>query len=125
MSADFDPAKAFADSYHDLIVTMQAAWIEWQHGDGADAAMKWIENHLWGPGLIPGKDEPYSDDAQLWSSANVSHAFGPCSLKGCGLPSCIKQNGLQFCSEKHLMFWQQDAVDAVDKLIDSASEPAS
>lgn len=38
------------------LAVMQAAWIEWKHGRGAEAAMQWIENALWGPGLIPGED---------------------------------------------------------------------
>jgi hypothetical protein len=36
-----------------LTLAMQAAWIEWQHGRGAEHAMQWIENTLDGPGLIP------------------------------------------------------------------------
>ena len=49
---------------HDMTVAQQAAWIEWQHGKGADAAMTWIHNGLVGPGFIPDEDEPYGKEAQ-------------------------------------------------------------
>lgn len=56
---------------HDMTVANQAAWIEWQHGGGAEAAMEWIENGLAGPGMIPGEseddiaeDDPILKDAQ-------------------------------------------------------------
>lgn len=57
---------------HDMTVANQAAWIEWQHGDGADSAMEWIENGLIGPGLIPEDDEPHAKDAQAYFDANKS-----------------------------------------------------
>ena len=59
---------------HDLTVGQQAAWIEWKHGEGAEAAMVWIENALAGPGLLPGAceddidaDDPILRDAQGYS----------------------------------------------------------
>ncbi len=36
-----------------LVLAMQAAWLEWKHGDGAEHAMIWIENTLDGPDQIP------------------------------------------------------------------------
>lgn len=56
---------------HDMTVANQAAWIEWQHGGGAEQGMQWIENGLDGPGLLPGEcedglaeDDPILKDAQ-------------------------------------------------------------
>ncbi|WP_225547271.1 hypothetical protein [Chromobacterium violaceum] len=60
---------------HDNITAMQAAWIEWKHGAGADSAMEWIENTLAGPGLIPDEDEPNSQNAQAWHDVNCSLAL--------------------------------------------------
>lgn len=59
---------------HNLTLAMQAAWIEWQHGGGADQAMQWIENTLWGPGLIPDKDEPHGTQAQEYFDAHTDAA---------------------------------------------------
>lgn len=53
---------------HNMVVAEQAAWIEWKHGRGADAAMQWIENGLIGPGHIP--DVPDGADAQAYYNAN-------------------------------------------------------
>lgn len=62
--ADRMPATlAVSQSLSRVVAAMQAAWIEWMHGRGADAAMQWIENTLIGPGLIPGDDE---SDAQAF-----------------------------------------------------------
>lgn len=47
---------------HDNTTAMQAAYIEWQHGEGAEGAMGWIANTLAGPGLIPGDDDEDEDD---------------------------------------------------------------
>ncbi|WP_440030432.1 hypothetical protein [Chromobacterium amazonense] len=60
---------------HDNILAMQAAWIDWKHGAGADSAMEWIENTLDGPDLIPDEDEPNSQNAQAWYDANCSQAL--------------------------------------------------
>ena len=69
-----DPEKALLDfgwMIHDNMTVMQAAWIEWKHGGGAEIAMEWIENSLDGPGLIP---DDAIVDAQEFFDANVSHA---------------------------------------------------
>lgn len=83
---------------HDMTVAEQAAWIEWQHGRGAEAAMVWIQNGLVGPGHIPDEDEPYGKEAQAWFDANRSRPFPTCS---CGRPSNILWMGQGFCSEPH------------------------
>ncbi|HIC7214890.1 hypothetical protein [Burkholderia stabilis] len=57
---------------HNHIVVMQAAWIEWQYGEGAEGAMEWIENTLEGPGLIPNPDETHYREAQAYFDANRS-----------------------------------------------------
>ncbi|WP_217468977.1 hypothetical protein, partial [Paraburkholderia phenoliruptrix] len=57
---------------HNNTVAMQAAWIEWQHGEGAEGAMEWIENTLEGPGLIPEDEEPHATEAQAYFDANKS-----------------------------------------------------
>jgi len=51
---------------------MQAAWIEWMHGRGADAAMQWIENTLDGPGLIPDTEGEQAPDAQAFFDAAIA-----------------------------------------------------
>lgn len=60
--------KRLADSFERNIVVMQAAWIEWQRGGGAEAAMAWIHNTLWGPGLLPEDGEA---TAQEYFDANA------------------------------------------------------
>ena len=55
---------------HNLIVTMQAAYIEWKHGGGAEEAMAWIENQLDGPDLIPDPDDPFGKDAERFFQTN-------------------------------------------------------
>lgn len=39
------------------LLGMRASVVEWQHGKGADAAMKWIWNGLRGPGELPPEEE--------------------------------------------------------------------
>ena len=56
-------AAAMSANLARALAAMQAAWIEWRRGRGADAAMQWIENTLIGPGLIPGDD---ASDAQAF-----------------------------------------------------------
>ncbi|MDP3399730.1 MAG: hypothetical protein Q8R97_01265, partial [Brevundimonas sp.] len=73
-----DPPITLEEICTDLNVVMQAAWIEWQHGGGAELAMTWIHNTLLGPGLIPEDDAPYSKEAQAWFDANRSHPFPAC-----------------------------------------------
>ena len=97
--ANEEALKALADSHNDLIVAMQAAFIEWQHGMGAEAAMVWIGNTLDGPGLIPDEAEPYGKEAQAWWDANNSHPMPKCSV--CGRPSNRCGGGVAACSEEH------------------------
>lgn len=100
-------ARMQADMYHDLLVVMQAAWIEWQRGKGAETAMLWIDSTLDGPGIIPAEDEPYAFDAQKYYGANKSDPAPPCTI--CGDPSVILEGGLAGCSETH--FQQAKAGD--------------
>lgn len=83
---------------HDMTVAQQAAWIEWQHGKGAEAGMVWIQNGLFGPGLIPDEDEPYGKEAQAWFDANRADPFPVCF---CGRPSHILWMGKGFCCDAH------------------------
>ncbi len=55
---------------HDMVTANQAAWIEWQHGRGAEAAMTWIHNGLIGPGHIPDEDSSWGKEAQAYYDAN-------------------------------------------------------
>lgn len=90
--------KELAGMHHDLLVVMQAAWIEWQHGKGAESAMQWIENTLAGPGLIPYDDEPYSNEPQAYFDKNKSNPFPECF---CGRPSNQLWMGKGFCGDYH------------------------
>ncbi len=83
---------------HDQITANQAAWIEWQHGSGAEAAMSWVQNGLIGPGHIPDEDEPYGREAQAWFDANCAEPLPQCF---CGRPSNIGWMGQGFCSDAH------------------------
>lgn len=83
---------------HNMTVAQQAAWIEWRHGAGADAAMQWIENGLYGPGHIPDEDEPYGTEAQAYFDANQADPFPVCH---CGRPSNILHMGSGYCSDEH------------------------
>lgn len=91
-------ASDFCKIIHDMVVAQQAAWIEWQHGRGAEAGMTWIQNGLVGPGHIPDEDEPYGKEAQAWYDANCSNPLPACF---CGRPSNILWTGQGFCSEAH------------------------
>lgn len=93
-----DLVKDLANMHHDLIVVMQTAWIDWQRGAGAESAMQWIENTLDGPGLIPGKDEPYANEPQAYFDKNKAEPFPQCF---CGRPSNQLWMGLGFCGEAH------------------------
>lgn len=83
---------------HDMTVAQQAAWIEWQHGKGAEEAMIWIHNGLAGPGFIPDEDEPYGKEAQAWFDANRADPFPTCF---CGRPSNSLWMGKGFCCRAH------------------------
>lgn len=63
---------------HDQGVAMQAAWIEWKHGKGAEAAMQWIEAELEGPGHIPDDSDQFHDNADMWYASNISDPFPTC-----------------------------------------------
>ena len=60
---------------HDQVVANQAAWIEWRHGKGAEAAMNWIQNGLFGPGHIPDENALWGKDAQAWFDAYQYEPF--------------------------------------------------
>lgn len=83
---------------HDQVVVMQAAWIEWQHGKGAEAAMQWIEAELEGPGHIPDDSDQFHDNADMWYASNISDPFPTC---WCGMPSVIAQGDKGWCCEEH------------------------
>jgi len=93
------PVRILSECLHDQIVVMQAAYIEWQHGNGAEAAMQWIANTLAGPGHIPDEDAPYGKEAQAWFDANNSHPMPTCA---CGRPSNQMQGGIGGCCNDHL-----------------------
>ena len=90
--------NVLAGVLHDHITGNQAAWIEWQHGAGAEAAMKWIQNGLAGPGHIPDEDAPYGREPQAWFDANQSSPLPQCF---CGRPSNIGWMGQGFCGKAH------------------------
>ncbi len=90
--------KQTANMHHDLIVVMQAAWIEWKHGKGAEDALGWIENTLDGPGLIPDETEPWAKEAQAYFDKNRAEPFPACF---CGRPSNQLWMGKGFCGEPH------------------------
>lgn len=90
--------KFLSNMHHDIIVAMQAAWIEWQRVGDADTAMFWIQNTLAGPGLIPGEDEPYASEPQAYFDKNKSEPFPECF---CGRPSNQLWMGQGFCSQAH------------------------
>lgn len=91
-------AKMLSDTLHNHICANQAAWIEWQHGAGAEAAMRWVHNGLAGPGLIPDETAPYGKEAQAWYDANNADPMPQCF---CGRPSNQLWMGKGFCGEAH------------------------
>lgn len=90
--------KFLAGMHQDLLVVMQAAWIEWRHGKGPEAALGWIQNTLVGPGLIPDETAPYGKEAQAFFDANQADPMPQCF---CGRPSNIGWMAQGFCSEAH------------------------
>lgn len=84
---------------HDMVTSNQSAWIEWQHGKGAEAAMIWVQNGLIGPGHIPDEDDPWGKDAQAWFNANCANPLPQCY---CGRPSSIGSNEYGACCHAHL-----------------------
>lgn len=89
--------KTMSQIMNDLLVGNQAAWIEWQHGKGAEEAMVWVEGSLAGVG-VPDEDEPWAREAQAWYSANKADPFPTCF---CGRPSNHLWMGQGFCSDAH------------------------
>ena len=98
-SSKREAEEQLGKSFHDAITTMQAAWIEANHGDGPAAAMQWITGYLLGPGLIPGQfsSDPHERDPQAWWDAYRSDPFPTCK---CGRPSNILSEGSGYCSDK-------------------------
>ncbi|QTD91693.1 hypothetical protein [Burkholderia anthina] len=90
--------KTLSDIIHDQTVAMQSAIIEWQHGNGAEAGLRWIVNTLEGPGNFPDFDAPYGKHAQFWFNANQAHPMPTCF---CGNPSSSAWMGQGFCCEAH------------------------
>ena len=90
--------KMLNDVIQGNTASMQAAWIEWQHGRGAEAAMVWIHNTLAGPGLVPDEDDEYGREAQAWYSRHKPDPFPDCI---CGRPSSKMWMGQGFCSDEH------------------------
>lgn len=86
-----------AQIMNDLLVSNQAAWIEWQRGSGAEEAMEWVQNTLLGVG-VPEGSEPWAKDPQAWYGANKSNPFPTCF---CGRPSNHLWMGQGFCSDAH------------------------
>lgn len=83
---------------HDKICGQQAAYIEWKHGKGAEAAMAWVVNDLAGPGFIPDENAPWGKEAQAFFDANKVEPFPVCT---CGRPSNILWMGKGFCCRAH------------------------
>lgn len=84
---------------HDQTVANQAAWIEWQHGRGAEAGMQWIENGLRGPGHIPQDSEPYGKESQAYFDANRCDPMPECI---CGRPSNQLWMDYGACCDAHM-----------------------
>ena len=95
--ADDSPDDFVAQMANDLLVVMQAAWIEWQNGRGAEAAMQWIANTLAGPGLIPDENAPYYNDAQSFHGLHRSDPAPPCTH--CGKPATLWGKDEASCAE--------------------------
>ncbi|MDR2331895.1 MAG: hypothetical protein LBE61_00265 [Burkholderiaceae bacterium] len=90
--------RALGQCVHNMVAAEQAAWIEWKHGRGAEAAMTWIHNGLMGPGHIPDETAPYGKEAQAWYDANCADPLPVCH---CGRPSNTAWMGHGFCSQEH------------------------
>lgn len=95
--------KFDAEILHDTLTGNQAAWIEWQRGAGAGAAMAWIQNGLAGVG-VPAADAPWANEAQAWFDANKAEPFPTCF---CGRPSNTATMDRGFCSWKHHDEWKK------------------
>ncbi len=95
-----DTNKQFGKIIHNQVVANQAAWIEWQHGKGAEAAMVWVQNGLLGPGHIPDESEPWANDPQAYYDANNADPFPACH---CGRPSNQLWMGRGACCDEHML----------------------
>ncbi|GAB0151064.1 hypothetical protein [Marinobacterium sp. BA1] len=89
---------------NNMIAANQAAWIQWQRGQGAEAAMVWVHNGLDGLGLIPDESEAWSDDPQAYYDANKAAPFPVCH---CGRPSNQLWMGHGACCHEHMKEIQQ------------------
>lgn len=94
-----DTNKQFGKIIHNQVVANQAAWIEWQRGKGAEAAMAWVHNGLWGPGQIPDESEPWANDPQAYYDANQADPLPVCP---CGRPSNQLWMGHGACCSEHM-----------------------
>ena len=103
--------------FHDMLVGQQAAWIEWQHGAGAEAGMKWIHNGLAGPGLIPPEDAAWAKEPQAFFDANRASPFPACY---CGRPSNILWMGQGFCCREHYDAYRNSLTAEADTANDAA-----
>ena len=54
---------------NNLTVLMECAWIEWRSGNGAEAALQWIYNHLDNIGQLP--DESITDAEAHYKSERI------------------------------------------------------
>ena len=91
-------AWMLGDLFHDKVTAEQSAVIEWLHGKGAEAGMRWIANGLWGPGFLPDAEAPWGTDAQAWFDANRAEPLPVCA---CGRPSNTFGQGIAACSIEH------------------------
>lgn len=82
--------EAMGQIVHNMTVAQQAAWLEWQTGNGAEAAMDWIENGLIGPGLLPEDEDgkPVGLTAQAFFDQNADE-----ELKGKRLGGTLTPKG--------------------------------
>ena len=121
MSKTEELLKMMTEMNHDLLVVMQASFIEWQHGKGAEEAMHWIANTLDGPGLIPDENAPYGKEAQAFFDANQANPMPPCSV--CGRPSNQLGWGVAACSVEHFRQAKGETPNAKVRGPTAASSP--
>jgi hypothetical protein len=69
--------RMMAACIHNITVGNQAAWIAWRNEGSAEEGMRWIENGLIGPGLLPGDDDEDGDvgSAQAFYDANIDLGY--------------------------------------------------
>lgn len=105
LKAEFDSAT---EIIHDFVVTMQAAVIEWKHGEGAEGAMEWITSKLEQGTAMPDETAPYAKEAQAWFDANRANPYPECF---CGRPSNIRWMDQGFCSEAHYQLKKNESLN--------------